>query len=80
MALHKRGSTPPKMPFPGESPTVSLAVAAGQMYGLNETDEAPPKASPAKAGQKKAAAKPAGKVATTRKATATKAKAKSKSK
>lgn len=56
MALHKRTSTPPKMPFPGESPTVSLALAAGQKYGLNEAEAAPPKASPAKAGKKKKAA------------------------
>ena len=67
MALHKRSSTPPKMPFPGESPTVSLAMVAGQKYGLNETEKTPAKASP-KAAKKKAAAKPAGKPSTTRKA------------
>lgn len=58
MALHKRTSTP-KMPFPGESPTVSLALVAGQKYGLTEVEQAPPKASPSKGGKKKAAAKPA---------------------
>ena len=67
MALHKRTPTPPKMPFPGESPTVSLAMAAGQMYGLNEAAKTPAKATPAKAGKKKAAAK-ASKSSTTRKA------------
>ena len=66
MALHKRSSTS-KMPFPGESPTVSLALAAGQKYGLSEAEEAPPKASPSAAGKKKAAAKPAGKPSATRK-------------
>ena len=68
MALHKRGSTAPKMPFPGESPTVSLAMAAGQKYGLNETEAEPPKAAPAKAGKKKAVAKPARKPSAARKA------------
>ena len=81
MALHKRGSTPLKMPFPGESPTVSLAMAAGQMYGLHDEEEMPPKANPAKASKKKAAAKPARKAATARKATsATKTKPKSRAK
>ena len=75
MALHKRTSASPKMPFPGESPTVSLALAAGQKFGLNEAAEAPPESSPSKAGKKKAAAQPA----PTRKATA-KAKPKSKAK
>jgi hypothetical protein len=27
------------MPFPGESPTVSLALAAGRMYGLNDDED-----------------------------------------
>lgn len=79
MALHKRSSTPAKLPFPGESPTVSLARAAGQMYGLNEVEETPAKSSRSKAGKGKAAAKPARKASATSKATAT-AKPKSKSK
>ena len=29
------------MPFPGESPTVSLAMAAARMYGLPPEDEKP---------------------------------------
>ena len=33
------------MPFPGESPTVSLAMAAAQMYGLHEEDEKPTRSS-----------------------------------
>ena len=46
------------MPFPGESPTVSLALAAGQMYGLHEEDEKPTRSSP---GRKATATKkPAG--------------------
>jgi len=48
------------LPFPGESPTVALAMAAGRQYGLNPEDEKPSrkpkkkKASPAKATAKKA--------------------------
>lgn len=41
------------MPFPGESPTVALALAAGQKYGLHPEDEKPARARP----RKKAAAK-----------------------
>lgn len=76
MALHKRPPVAPKMPFPGESPTVSLALAAGQMYGLNEKEAAAPKAA---RNKKKAAAKPARKPSAAPKAKAMpKAKAKSK--
>ena len=54
MAMEKR-STPPKaakperapqitpMPFPGESPTVSLALAAARKYGFQEAEEKPAK-------------------------------------
>ena len=43
------------MPFPGESPTVALAMAAGQKYGLADAEKRkPPKKKPAR---KKAAAK-----------------------
>ena len=46
------------MPFPGESPTVALALAAGQQYGLHEEDEKPAKSRPRrKAAAKKKAAK-----------------------
>ena len=41
------------MPFPGESPTVSLAMAAAQMYGLHENDEKPTRSG----GKRKASAK-----------------------
>jgi len=76
MALHKRSPPPPKVPFPGESPTVSLAIAAGQMYGLNETEEQVPKPKAAKAGKKD---RPSRTPAATRKSTAkTKSAAKSK--
>jgi hypothetical protein len=34
------------MPFPGESPTVSLALAAGQMYGPKPEDEKPARSRP----------------------------------
>jgi hypothetical protein len=54
------------MPFPGESPTVSLALAAGQMYGLKPEDEKPQRSSPErkatsrrKAAPKRATAKKA---------------------
>ena len=53
MALHKRPDPAPKMPFPGESPTISLALAAAKKYGLAAEEEK----APAKAG-KKATAKP----------------------
>ena len=65
------------LPFPGESPTVSLAMAAGQAYGYHE-DEKPAKAKPSrKAGKKsakpkKAAAKPARKAKSAKAARATK--------
>jgi hypothetical protein len=55
------------MPFPGESPTVALAMAAGQKYGLHEEEAKPARAKP----RKKAAtrkASPTGKAASTRKA------------
>ena len=34
------------MPFPGESPTVSLAMAAARMYGLQPEEEKPARAKP----------------------------------
>jgi hypothetical protein len=49
------------MPFPGESPTVSLAMAAGRMYGLQPEEEkaaARPRRR-AKAASRKATSKPA---------------------
>jgi hypothetical protein len=48
------------MPFPGESPTVALAMAAGQKYGLHEEKEKPARARPkrkAGATKKKASAR-----------------------
>jgi colicin import membrane protein len=69
------------MPFPGESPTVALAMAAGQMYGLHEEDEKPAKSAPKKrATAKKKAARPTKKATTPKKkAAAPKKKAASKS-
>jgi hypothetical protein len=45
------------MPFPGESPTVSLALAAGRMYAPKPEDEKPKRAAPKrrKAATKKSA-------------------------
>ena len=57
MARAKTGSTPDitPMPFPGESPTVALAMAAGRKYGLNAGEEKPARAKPKrKAASKKA--------------------------
>lgn len=67
MALAKR--TPPQkaarperapevkaMPFPGESPTVSLAMAAARMYGLPPEEEKPARSAPKR---KRAAKRPA---------------------
>jgi hypothetical protein len=80
-------STPIKpMPFPGESPTVALAMAAGQKYGLHDEPEKPKKASPKrratttkKAAAKKAAAKKPARSARKKKASARKAKPRSRS-
>ena len=50
----------PAMPFPGESPTISLAMAAGQKYGLQpekEKKSAAPKRTKATAKARKAPAK-----------------------
>ena len=41
------------MPFPGESPTVALALAAGEKYGVHPEDEKPARTKP----RKKTAAK-----------------------
>jgi hypothetical protein len=49
------------MPFPGESPTVSLALAAARQYGPHEEAEKPARSRkaarprPKKSGAKKAA-------------------------
>ena len=54
-------SAPPvtPMPFPGESPTVALAMAAGEKFGYHE-EEKPVEAKPKrKASAKKKVAKPA---------------------
>ena len=60
VAMPNEKPTPIKpVPFPGESPTVALAMAAGQKYGLHEEPEKPAKARPKRraATKKKAAAK-----------------------
>jgi hypothetical protein len=69
------------MPFPGESPTVALAMAAGQKYGLHEEPEKPKKASPKRraATRKKAAAKKPARSAGKKKASAKKAAPRSRS-
>lgn len=66
MAMEKR-STPRKaakpertpqitpMPFPGESPTVALAMAAAEKYGVHPEDVKPAaKRKPARAAKRKA--------------------------
>jgi len=72
MARAKTGSTPDitPMPFPGESPTVALAMAAGRKYGLNAGEEKPARAKPkrkaaskARSAKSKSRAKPARKTA-----------------
>jgi hypothetical protein len=70
-AQHPPQITP--MPFPGESPTVSLALAAGRKYGLHEEEKKP---APARAKGKKASGKKtASKAAPRKKTTATRKKA-----
>ena len=45
------------MPFPGESPTVSLAMAAGRRYGLKEkAEQKPARTTKRKATKKKSRA------------------------
>ena len=45
------------LPFPGESPTVALALAAGEKYGLHPEEEKPQRSAPKRrAAAKKAAA------------------------
>jgi hypothetical protein len=59
------------MPFPGESPTVALALAAGEKYGVHPEEEEPKRAAPKRraAAKKKAAPKKAAKRAAPKKAT-----------
>lgn len=47
---------PTKMPFPGESPTISLAMAAGEKFGFHEEADKPKK-SAKRAKPKKSAAR-----------------------
>jgi hypothetical protein len=49
------------MPFPGESPTVSLAMAAAQMYGLHEGGKPTRSSAKPKASATKKPARAAGK-------------------
>ena len=60
------------MPFPGESPTVALAMAAGEKFGYHE-DAKPKRASPKRKAAAKKKAKPARKVKATKAARAKKA-------
>lgn len=46
------------LPFPGESPTVSLAMAAGRMYAPKPEEAKPARSRPRRA-TKKSAARPA---------------------
>ena len=49
-------------PFPGEAPTVSLAMAAARMYGIPDEEQKPAKAAPKRRGAtKKRPAKAGGK-------------------
>ena len=49
-------------PFPGDSPTVSLAMAAARMYGIPDEERKPAKAAPKRRGAtKKKPAKSGGK-------------------
>ena len=49
-------------PFPGESPTVSLAMAAARMYGIPDEEQKPAKAAPERrSATKKKPAKAGGK-------------------
>ena len=78
MANPQKQSAIKPMPFPGESPTVALALAAGQQYGLHEEEpeQARPKrkASPRKQATKaKRKASPAKKAPSKKPATARKA-------
>jgi hypothetical protein len=57
------------LPFPGESPTVSLAMAAARMYGMPEAGQKPAEAAPKRrsATKKKKPAKAGGKARTSAK-------------
>jgi len=59
-------------PFPGESPTVALAMAAGQKYGLHPEEEKPKRKAKAKTKAKPARKAQAPKKASTRKGAAKK--------
>lgn len=55
---NSRNDAAKPMPFPGESPTVSLAMAAGRMYAPSpDGDEKPARAKPKRSGAKKSSAK-----------------------
>ena len=56
------------LPFPGESPTVSLALAAARMYGIPDEERKPAKAPPKRrSATKKKPAKAGGKAKTSAK-------------
>ena len=61
------------MPFPGESPTVSLALAAGQKYGLHEEEEKPAPSRKARSRPKRKAGAPGAKKAAPKKTASKKA-------
>jgi len=52
---NSRNDAAKPMPFPGESPTVSLAMAAGRMYAPKPEDEKPARAARKRASAKKPA-------------------------
>jgi hypothetical protein len=62
----------PKMPFPGESPTISLAMAAGDQFGFHEEAKKKPSQAAKSAKPKKSAksAKPRKGAAKTKKPSA----------
>lgn len=55
------------MPFPGESPTVSLAMAAARMYGIPDEEKKPEAAPKRQGATKKKPAKAGGKARTSAK-------------
>jgi hypothetical protein len=61
------------MPFPGESPTISLALAAGRTFGLQPEEKKPSRSAPKRKASAKKSTK-AGKSAKATRASSTKSK------
>ena len=60
-AEHERVPEVQALPFPGESPTVSLAMAAARMYGIPDEEKKPAESAPKRRGATKKPAKAGGK-------------------